>query len=70
MIGSENANHVFDVRLKEPYDENLKRLNEFADKTFPNVALHFSSVDGMIKDITRVYIVSVIQSGSLQALFC
>ena len=32
LIGSENANHVFDVRLKEPYDENLKRLNEFADK--------------------------------------
>ena len=24
LIGSENANHVFDVRLKEPYDENLK----------------------------------------------
>ena len=38
---------------KEPYDENLKRLNEFADKTFPNVALHFSSVDGMIKDIYK-----------------
>ena len=53
LIGSENANHVFDVRLKEPYDENLKRLNEFADKTFPNVALHFSSVDGMIKDIYK-----------------
>ncbi|MCQ5209064.1 hypothetical protein NE467_24305, partial [Bacteroides thetaiotaomicron] len=48
LIGSENANHVFYVRLKEPYDENLKRLKEFADKTFPNVALHFSSVDGMI----------------------
>ena len=53
LIGSENANQVFDVRLKEPYDENLKRLNEFADKTFPNVALHFSSVDGMIKDIYK-----------------
>ena len=53
LIGSENTNHVFDVRLKEPYDENLKRLNEFADKTFPNVALHFSSVDGMIKDIYK-----------------
>ena len=41
LIGSENTNHVFDVRLKEPYDENLKRLNEFADKTFPNVSLAF-----------------------------
>ena len=54
LIGTEEqANHTFDVRLKEPYDENLKRLNEFADKTFPNVALHFSSVDGMIKDIYK-----------------
>ena len=55
LIGDEkyHANHAFNVRLKEPYSENLKRLNEFADKTFPNVALHFSSVDGMIKDIYK-----------------
>ena len=53
LIGSENANQVFDVRLKEPYDDNLKRLNEFTDKTFPNIAMHFSSVDSMIKDIYK-----------------
>lgn len=53
LIGSENANHVFDVRLKEPYDENLKRLNEFADKTFPDIALRFTSVDDMIKAVYK-----------------
>lgn len=50
LVGSENATHAFDVRLKEPYDENLKRLNEFVEKTFPQVGLPFRSVDGMIKD--------------------
>ncbi len=34
LIGGNAFNHTFNVRLKEPYDENLKRLNEFMDKTF------------------------------------
>lgn len=51
LIGNEEqANHTFDVRLKEPYDENLKRLNEFMGKTFPNVSLNFVPVDRMVKD--------------------
>lgn len=50
LVGEEQANHTFNVRLKEPYDENLKRLNEYMGKTFPNVALRFVSVDRMIKD--------------------
>jgi putative ABC transport system permease protein len=53
LIGDENANHVFDVRLKEPYDENLKRLNEFVESTFPNVSLHFVLVDNMVKDVYK-----------------
>lgn len=53
LIGDENANHAFNVRLKEPYGENLKRLNEFVESTFPNVSLHFTSVDGMIKDMYK-----------------
>lgn len=52
LIGAKDANQAFafDVRLKEPYDENLKRLNEFTDQTFPNVAIRFFSIDSMIKD--------------------
>ena len=53
LIGDENANHAFDVRLKEPYDENLKRLNEFVESTFPNVALRFVLVDSMVKDMYK-----------------
>lgn len=52
LIGTEEqANHTFDVRLKEPFDENLKRLNEYMEKTFPDVSLHFMSVDHMVKDL-------------------
>lgn len=50
IANQEDANHTFNVRLKEPYDENLKRLNAFMGKTFPTVALRFIAVDGMIKD--------------------
>ena len=46
-------NHTFNVRLKEPYDENLKRLNEFMDKTFPQVALTFHTVDDMLSEIYK-----------------
>ena len=53
LIGDENANHAFDVRLKEPYDENLKRLNEFVESTFPNISLRFVLVDSMVKDVYK-----------------
>lgn len=50
IANEEQANHTFNVRLKEPYDENLKRLNAFMAKTFPTVSLSFTTVDGMIKE--------------------
>ena len=54
LIGTEEqANHTFDVRLKEPFDENLKRLNEYMEKTLPDVSLHFMSVDHMVKDLYK-----------------
>ena len=53
LIGDENANDAFDVRLKEPYKENLKRLNEYAESTFPNVALRFISMDSMIESMYK-----------------
>ena len=49
--------HAFNVRLKEPYDDNLKQLNAFMKETFPNVGLHFVSVDemhrNMYQDVSR-----------------
>lgn len=53
LIATDRVNHTFDVRLKEPYDENVKRLNEFVEKTFPQVALHFVTVDSMIKQVYK-----------------
>lgn len=53
LIADEGVAHTFNVRLKEPYTENLKRLNEFMEKTFPKVALHFVSVDNMVKDVYK-----------------
>lgn len=34
LICSSVSNHAFDVRLKQPYDENLKKLNEYMAGTF------------------------------------
>lgn len=53
LIGGNAFNHTFNVRLKEPYDGNLKRLNEFMDKTFPQVALTFHTVDDMLSEIYK-----------------
>lgn len=50
IADKESANHTINVRLKEPYNENLKRLNECVAKTFPNVALNFNSVDSKIRE--------------------
>lgn len=49
LVAKEDINHVFDVRLKAPYDENLKLLNDFMEATFPAISLHFYTVDSLIK---------------------
>lgn len=53
LIARKGVNHTFNVRLKEPYEENVKRLNGFVEKTFPQVALHFATVDSMIKQVYK-----------------
>lgn len=50
LVCAELPNHTFNVRLKEPYAENLQRLNEFMEQIYPQVALQFSSVDSMVKN--------------------
>ena len=39
--------------MKEPYNENLKRLNEFVENTYPNISLRFILVDQMVKNIYK-----------------
>lgn len=50
LQAEEAANHTFEVRLKAPYDENLKKLNAFVEEAFPRIALRFVSVDSKLKN--------------------
>lgn len=76
LVAKEDINHVFNVRLKAPYDENLKKLNAFVEETFPTIALRFVSVESLIKDaysevyrfrnsvyITSIFIVLIVIMG-------
>ncbi len=51
------VSHAFNVRLKEPYDENLRRLNDFVQEAFPDKSLRFVGVDelhrNMYQDVSR-----------------
>lgn len=56
FIFSDQRNYVFNVRLKEPLDENLKRLNVFAKETYPKQALEFTTyTDILRKGYSGVY---------------
>lgn len=52
-IGDENANHTFDVRLKELYKENLKRLNEFVVNTYLKRYCFLFCRSGVARSICR-----------------
>lgn len=43
--------HVFDVRLRQPYDENLNKLNAFVKETFPDLSLQFVSLENIMKSM-------------------
>ncbi|MDE6181327.1 MAG: ABC transporter permease, partial [Phocaeicola sp.] len=51
LICSSVPNHAFDVRLKQPYDENLKKLNEYMEQVYPTRALEFVSIDTMLEHV-------------------
>lgn len=51
LICSSVSNHAFDVRLKQPYDENLKKLNEYMEQVHSTLALEFVSIDAMLKHV-------------------
>ena len=43
FILSDSRNYAFNVRLKEPLDENLVRLNAFVKEAYPKAALEFTT---------------------------
>ena len=70
------APHAFDVRLRQPYDENLDKLNAFAQETFPDLSLQFVSVESLLRDayhsvshfrnsvlLTSVFIILIVLMG-------
>ena len=53
LVYNNYTNHTFDVRLKQPYDENLKKLNEYMEQVHSTKALEFIPIDTMLKEIYR-----------------
>lgn len=53
LICDDRTRHTFDVRLKQPYDENLKKLNRYMDEVHHTRALEFVSMDSMLKEVYR-----------------
>lgn len=53
LVYSHNTSHTFDVRLKQPYDESLKKLNEYMEQVHSTKALEFIPIDTMLKEIYR-----------------
>ena len=56
FVLGEQRNFTFNVRLKEPLDENLKRLNAFTKETYPREAFEFTTyVDIQRQNYSSVY---------------
>lgn len=51
LVCYSQASHSFDVRLKQPYDENLKKLNQYMDEVHHTRALEFVSLDVMLREV-------------------
>ena len=48
----ESMYHVH-IRLKEPYDDNQKRLQEYLQTTYPNVAIRLESINKQRKEMSQ-----------------
>ena len=56
FILSDKRNGSYNVRLKEPVDENLARLNEFVKEAYPKAALEFITyMDIQRENYSNVY---------------
>lgn len=57
LLCVKDATNTFNVRLKQPYVENKKKLDDFVAMTYPNVSLRFELISDMLdmvyKDVYR-----------------
>ena len=51
LIAHPQAYHAFEVRLKEPYADNLRKLNAFVDEAFSDISMHFIPVQQKVRDM-------------------
>mgnify|MGYP000544461015 FL=1 len=70
LVYSHNTSHTFDVRLRQPYDESLKKLNEYMEQVHSTKALEFIPIDTMLKESIVMLYRFVILYGLLLLLFC
>lgn len=52
LVGTNNGN-VLSVRLKEPYEDNLNRLEEYVTVTYPTKAVKFIPMDTTLNQIYK-----------------
>ncbi|WP_455672863.1 FtsX-like permease family protein [Phocaeicola sp.] len=45
------ATYFYNVRLKEPYEDNLNRLNQYMKEVYPTKSLEFILMDNMMKEV-------------------
>lgn len=51
LVYSYNISYIFDVCLKQLYDESLKKLNEYMEQVYFIKVLEFILIDIMLKEI-------------------
>ena len=51
LVNFDQLYYTYDVRLKEPFGDNLQKLNDFVLQTFPDVSLRFYAVSDLQKNM-------------------
>ena len=51
LVADSKRLHIYNVRLKEPYDKNLRELNRFMEQTYSQYALEFHSMDDVLGEV-------------------
>ena len=51
LLANEDFYNKFEVRLKQPCNDNLRRLNAFVEEAFPNLSLQFIPVADKVKSL-------------------
>lgn len=51
LVADSKRLHIYNVRLKEPYDKNLRELNRFMEQTYSQYALEFHSMNDVLGEV-------------------